>query len=202
MPADWAKVHAVLTDAWMERNESNVPKPPVPLILAGAAFSTASAIRRRWVELIEWANAYGFSGHLASQMPPPPKTDVADSIAGVTEDGRGWWPEYGEQFHEPKKKPSREFVSATLENLRKKWSAIVGAELAAHTKPLRFKGHKSCRLLVAADPGESPPWGDWWSTTKNPRAFTVFRQAVNAAIAPMEVDDITFVTDRWQEKTG
>ena len=199
MPADWAKLHAALIEAWMVKNDSNVPKPPVPLILAGAASSTASAIRGRWVELIEWANTYGFSRILSAQMPRPPQIDVADSIAGVTKDGRGWWPEYGEQYHEPKKKPSPEAVLAAIEELGKRWSAIVGAELAKHTKPLRFTGHKSRRLLVAADPGESPPWGNWWSATKNPKAFTTFRKAINAAIDPMEVDEITFVTDRWRE---
>jgi hypothetical protein len=89
MPADWAKIQSVLERARLAVSGDTIPAPPVPLILGGAAFSTASAIRARWVELVEWANEWGFSGLLASSLPPPPDFDVAENIAGVTENGRG-----------------------------------------------------------------------------------------------------------------
>jgi hypothetical protein len=197
MPADWAAIHAALTDLWQSKDDSNISKPPVPLILAGAAFSSAAAIRQRWIDLIQWANANGFSDHLASRLPQPPSFDVADKIAGVSEDGRGWWPVLGEQFHEPMKKPSNEVVSATFQHLVENWPEIVGHELAESTKPLKFTGRKQHRLLVAANPSVSPPWGSWYTVRTNPPAFTAFRRAINRAISPMEVDDVTFTTEKW-----
>jgi len=197
MPADWAAIHAALTRLWQSNDDPTIPKPPVPLILAGAAFSPATAIRQRWVDLIQWANAHGFADHLASHLPPPPSFDVADQIAGVSEDGRGWWPVLGEQFHKPKQKPSHEVVSATFQRLVENWPNIVGQELADSTKPLKFTGRKQCRLLVAANPSVSPPWGSWLSVRSNPSAFTALRRAINSAISPMEVDDVTFITENW-----
>ena|SRR5712691_6605328 len=91
-PADWARLHELLTQEWQARGDQAIPKPPVPLILAGAAFSTAAAIRQRWRDLVSWANEHGFAATLAANLPPPPGVDVADQIAGVSADGRGWWP--------------------------------------------------------------------------------------------------------------
>ena len=65
MPADWTHVYAVLKKAWEAGAEDAIPASPVTLILAGAAFSNASDIRKRWVELIDWANVFGFSENLA-----------------------------------------------------------------------------------------------------------------------------------------
>ena len=196
-PDDWARVHELLTQAWEARGDQTIPKPPVPLILAGAAFSSAAAIRQRWRDLVSWANEHGFSRILAAQLPPPPAVDVADQIAGVSADGRGWWPEYGEQLHEPKVKPTKEALAAALAVLKRRWPEIVGLELSRITRPAGFSGRRSRRLLVSANPAVSPPWGSWYSAASDPRSFTSFRRAVNQAIAPLEVDDVSFVTDRW-----
>ena len=201
MPAEWAKVHAVLNEAWRARGNINISKPPTPLILAGAAFSTASAIRQRWVELIEWANAHGFSEELGFNLPSSQGLGVAESTAGVSEQGEGWWPEYGEQHHELREKPSKDAALAALVLLKQTWVTVVGPELASSTRPLRFTGQKLRRLLVAADPEQFPTWGNWNSTNANRSAFTAFRKAINSAIAPMEVDDISFITEGWQADT-
>jgi hypothetical protein len=97
LPEDWARIHSVLCEARTTSRSSHVPEPPGPLILAGAAFSKASAIRRRWVDLIQWANQYGFAEVLGAHLSPPPDFDVAEHLAGVSEDGRGWWREFGEE---------------------------------------------------------------------------------------------------------
>lgn len=118
LPTDWINIHSQLSDAWVRRNDIQVTKPPVPLILAGAAFSSASDIRSRWIDLINWANEYGFSAILLNSLPEPPDLDVAESIAGVSTEGKGWWPEIGEQFHKPKHKPSKKTILATLQRLK------------------------------------------------------------------------------------
>ena len=197
MPADWAKLHALLTRSWEIRADSSIPRPPIPLILAGAAFSSAAAIRHRWYDLVTWANTHGFSMTLASHLPPPPDIDVAEEIAGVSADGNGWWPVYGEQMHVPKIKPSKQAVAAALTLLKERWPQIAGPELSSVTRPSRFRGRKARRLLVSADPSAFPPWGTWYSAYSNPRLFTSFRLAVNQAIVPLEVDDVSFVTNSW-----
>ncbi len=197
MPDDWAAIHTVLYQLWQATNDPRIPCPPVPLILGGAAFSSAATIRQRWDDLIQWASLHGFADHLAIHLPPAPIYDVAERIAGVSEDGHGWWPEYGEQFHDPKQKPSLEVMSANFESLVKNWQQIVGQELSGSTRPLKFTGRKHRRLLVSANPLASPPWGSWFSVYSNPRAFTAFRSVINRAISPMEVDDVTFITERW-----
>jgi hypothetical protein len=106
---------------------------------------------------------------------------------------------YGEQKHEPKLKPSPDTARSVLAALNKDWSAVAGANLAQSTKPLCFSGRKLRRLVVAADPRVRPPWGAWDSKCVNPRAFTSFRKAINNAIAPLEVDDILFSTNRWKD---
>jgi hypothetical protein len=196
-PTDWSMLYGMLKKAWQERGGSAAPEPPVPLILGGAAFSSAREIRQRWYDLINWSNQYGFSDLLLEYLPPAPEVDIAVAIAGVGEEGGGWWPEYGAQYHAPKPKPSREAVIAALRLLGERWNEIAGAELAGMTKPLKFTGRKSRRLLVAANPEGCPPWGSWYLIRRNPRTFTTFRSAVNEAITPLEADDITFVTDRW-----
>lgn len=195
-PGDWARLHELLRQAWEAGGSHDIPKPPVPLILAGAAFSTAAAIRQRWRDLVAWANDHGFSQLLAAHLPSPPENDVADQIAGVSADGRGWWTEYGEQVHERKVKPTKEALAAALATLKLRWPQIVG-DLSQVCRPNKFSGRKSRRLVVSANPAANPPWGSWYSAKSDPRAFSSFRRAVNQAIAPLEVDDVSFVTDHW-----
>lgn len=202
-PSDWAMLHSKLTQAWEARPDAQVPKPPVPLILGGAAFSTAAAIQQRWRDLIAWANQHGFSDVLAAHLPAPATFDVADQIAGVSADGRGWWPAHWERSDEAKPRPSPDVLASALCDLAERWPAVVGPELGLITRPLKFTGRKSRRLLVAADPTAAlPPWGSWSSTAVNPGTFTELRRAVNGAIAPLVVDDISFDTAAWGEPHG
>ena len=89
IPADWAKIHSHLVKVLRARGDSSIPSPPMPLILAGAAFSKASEIRQRWFDLIQWTKAHGFERELASSLSAAPKFDVAERIAGVSESGEG-----------------------------------------------------------------------------------------------------------------
>jgi hypothetical protein len=152
--------------------------------------------------LIEWANKHGFAEKLISDLPDTLCFDVAERMAGVSDQGNGWWPEYGEQHHDPRRKPSGDEVRETLAALKQKWAMVVGAKLASSTRPIRFTGQKSRRLLVEANPAEIPVWGSWDSRSTHPAAFTEFRKRINSAIAPMEVDDISFVTNGWGINTA
>lgn len=96
LPEDWARIHTELQKLRKQRNDANIPDPPVPLILAGAAFSTASEIRSRWSQLIDWANQHGFVAEM-NNIAPAPEYDVAKRIAGVTDKfDQHWWEELGD----------------------------------------------------------------------------------------------------------
>ena len=108
--------------------------------------------------------------------------------------GRGWDQGFGSRGA-AKATPDPVMVTRSIENLKANWTGIVGAELAAMTRPLRFTGPKSRRLVVAADASAKPPWGSWSVlSTYLPerRSFTAFRTAINAAIAPLRVDHVEF----------
>lgn len=174
-PSDWVMLHGLLSAAWETREDGSIPEPPVPLILAGAAFSTAAAIRQRWRDLVRWANEHGCSELLAAHLPPPADVDVADQTAGVSANGRGWWPEYGEQVHPPHSRPQKEALVAALDTLQARWPEVVGSELSRNTRPLKFTGRKSRRLVVYANPDATPPWGSCYLISSQPRSFTSFR---------------------------
>lgn len=144
-PSDWAMLHSLLAKALETREDASIPEPPVPLILAGAAFSTAAAIRHRWRDFVQWANEHGFAELLAAHLPPPPDVDVADQIAGVSADGRGWWPEYGEQVHPPLPRPPKEALVAALATLQARWTLSTSplgqpSQIAQNSRRLEFTG--------------------------------------------------------------
>ena len=198
MPADWARVHARLAEDRIRLGDTSVPEPPVPLILAGAAFSTATEIQARWRALLDWAHAHGLEEALLSNLGPLPDCDVARSIAGVSDSGQGWWPQYGEQNHSPRARPTAETVHDAFAMLASSWTSIVGLDFAASTRPLRLTGKKFRHLVVAADPSARPSWGSWNSRHQNPRVFTAFRKAINDSLTPLEVDHVSFTTDAWR----
>lgn len=171
-------------------------EPPVPLILAGAAFSTSRAIRERWEELLSWAQANGLFDFLLENLPPAPGFDVAERIAGVSEDGRGWWPEYGNQFEAPKQKPPQELVVEKLAALQANWRGF-GEDFWRNLAPIRITGRKRRRLLVRVNPEFRPPWGSWSSRSTCPSAFTAFRRKINEILSPIEIDEIDFTTSGW-----
>ena len=184
LPADWARLHGLLSRERVRAPDRSIPEPPVPLILAGAAFSSAAAIRARWSALLDWAYTFGFDQLLFANLPPAPDHDVASAIAGVSDDGKGWWPVFGQQEHAPKSRHSTAEVREALTRLESSWSSVVGHELAGSTRPLRIRGRKARHLIVAANPSTKPPWGSWTSRTVNPVAFAAFRKAVNNALSP------------------
>lgn len=192
MPFNWAELHQALLREWAEQRDATIPKPPVPLILAGAAFSSAREIRARWAEFLDWAEKHGFMEVLLAHYQPPEGKDYAERAAGVSEVGRGWWPDTTYWNSEPRARPTQEQVSAALATLQSAWHKIAGEALGTHTRPFAITGKKKRRLVVKMNAAFVPEWGAWDSCELAPVVFRKFRLAVNAAIAPVEVDHIDF----------
>lgn len=192
VPFNWADLYGRLLRHWEDLGDSAIPGPPVPLILAGAAFSSAREIRARWAELLDWAEKHGFMEVLLVHYEPPEGKDYAEQAAGVSVDGRGWWPDTTYWNSEPRVRPTAEQVAVAFATLLSRWHKIAGEALAAHTRPVSFTGKKKRRLVVQVNGAYVPEWGSWDSCELAPVAFRRLRLAVNAAIAPLEVDHIDF----------
>lgn len=164
----------------------------MPLIVAGAAFSSARDIRARWAKYLDWAAAHGFMDMLMERYQPPEGRDYAERAAGVSEYGRGWWPDSTYWNSDPRTKPTSEQLVIAFTAMQSQWIKIAGDELARYTRPIAFTGKKKRRLVVAVDADYSPKWGTWTSFEADPAAFRDFRSAVNAVIRPVEVDHIDF----------
>lgn len=192
-PKNWMAIHTRLK--MCSQGLANCSEPvPVPLILAGAAFSSAIEISDRWQATIQWAERYGCMGQLLSIYEAPPAgRDYAEEMAGVSAGGKGWWPDMTHWNREPRRKPSAQEVSQALLHLQEHWSDVVGHPLAAVTRPLAFTGRKSRRLLIQANPYFLPPWGTWLSCDIAPESFRAFRLAINSEIKPVEVDHVDFL---------
>ena len=57
-PDVWHKIHTALKGAWTEMGSRGSP-PPIPLILAGWAYSEDSDKKKRWAQTVEWARHQG-----------------------------------------------------------------------------------------------------------------------------------------------
>jgi len=163
-------------------------KPPVPLILAGWCCTDDFDKKERWQETLEWAGNNNCRFLLDSI-----REEDFYSVDKLTSLG----PMYRAWDCETKARPSIEDAAEYLDRLISRWPDIVGPELGAITHPVRFTGEKRRRLLVKADGDSVPPWGGWFSlssTEVKRRTFTSFRQAINNAISPHEVDHVGFTT--------
>jgi hypothetical protein len=173
------------------------PSPPVPLILSGWAFSNDVDKINRWQEMVAWAKANGCS-------------EIVDAIAD--EDfyyvhsptdyvvGPMGGPMYREWDFTTKTRPSASDLQQYLRTLLDRWPEVAGPELSRSTRPCKFTGRKARRLLLYADRSVEPPWGEWcflsWYEPDR-RTFTIFRAAINKAIAPHEIDHVgCLIVDR------
>lgn len=190
-PTAWAQVHRELLRVWRAQGGNADDKPPVPLILAGWAFSSPLEKHIRWLGTVEWAAAHGCE-HITASVAP---TD----LMAWGEVGPGWSPPSYAR-HAPKPRPTEEAVAAALRTLEERWSEIAGPGLAAITRPREFSGRKCRRLVVLADGAGKPAWGSWHYLERSRRHhFSEFRRRVNAAIHPLEVDHIDFKVVRQLE---
>jgi hypothetical protein len=192
IPASWNQIFERLLD--YAGNHACTPgRPPTPLILAGWNFSNDTEKAHRWNETVAWAEVNGCAA-IVEGIPD------ADFYQVDKRDDRPRGPFGGPCYRpwdfEAKERPSREDIATRLESLSAQWADIAGPNLGAATRPLAFTGKKARRLVVSAEETAVSPWGDWTrlsSDESKRRTFTRFRRAVNAALAPHEVDHIDFI---------
>lgn len=191
-PIPWRDVFERLS-AYARKHPCVPPAPPIPLILAGWAFSNDIDKMRRWEDTVTWAARNSCSDLVAV---PDAEFYCVDEPTSYSVGPLGG-PMYRPWDFEVKGRPSTEELSRHLTTLTSHWRDIVGPELARSTRPLAFSGAKARRLLVQADAAVSPPWGGWShlsAVESKRRCFTRFRASINRAIDPHEVDHVDFTT--------
>jgi len=191
-PIPWDQAFKRLTK-YAGRRPCTPSSPPIPLILAGWAYSNDDEKARRWEETTRWAEANGCS-EIVSEIPD---TDFyfVDKPSSYPIGPLGG-PMYRPWDSETKARPASKDLEQHFRTLASKWPEIVGEELARATRPLAFGGQKARRLLVSADTNVRPTWGGWSYLSQHEserRTFTHFRAAINKAIAPHEIDHVDFV---------
>lgn len=186
----WHEIYQRLVAATKDRQD--IFPPPVPLILAGWAYSNDVQKQERWHETLRWAHHYGLSSLIGEITP-----DLMYRTMDLTDYDVG---PMGGPCHLPwsfdaKPSLSPEDRTNIISILRGRWMEIAGGEIAQLTKPLRLTGRKGRRLLVEVMENGVPPWGSWTRLApgESRRAFTRFRASVNAVIDPFAVDHIDFV---------
>jgi hypothetical protein len=149
------------------------------LILAGWTYSSSQEKHVRWNETVRWAEEFGLKDVI------PPIRDSESYFVDELSSSNGW--EIGDQFTKPTPRPAKEWIVETLLRLRADWVSVVGEEFAAVTSPIKFTGHKRCRLIVYAD-SKFPP---------SACSFREFRSSINRAIHPHVVHHIDFTHARY-----
>lgn len=149
---------------------------------------------QRWEMTVEWAREAGCEEVTATLA------DEDFLFVHVPTDytvGPSGGPMYRSWDLERKNRPEDSVLAAALAKLSAAWPGIA-LGFAANTRPLCFSGDKARKLIVTVLTDAPPPWGKWNELSQveaERRTFTVFREAVNMAIAPHEVDHIDFIRE-------
>lgn len=190
MPIIWRDIHERLLAA--TAHDPRIPRPPVPLILAGWVYTNDIDKQTRWNDTMQWARQWGLS-HLI----PPLEPDMMYIVESPTTYAVGpmGGPMYLEWNHDPRPTVSDDAAAQAVTRLLEDWTRVAGPVLSAVTRPIRLTGRKRRRLLVDVQRDALPPWGTWTALAAGAerRSFTVFRASINQAIRPLEVDHIDFV---------
>ena len=191
-PSIWNDVYKRLLEVAAARPE--LRRPPVPLILAGWAYSNDTEKMRRWEMTVQWAKEAGCEEIIAAiadedfRFVQAPSNHTVGPLGG---------PMYRAWDFESKDRPEESALEAALAKLSAEWPEIA-VGFAADTRPLCFCGNKARKLMVTFFTDALPPWGKWHQLSHveaERRTFTAFREAVNRAIAPLEVDHIDFIKE-------
>ena len=189
-PMVWQSIHRRLLS--IAEGKPELSKPPVPLILAGWAYTNDLQKMDRWSQTVSWAEEADCSDIINT---------LVEEEFYYTEDVSNYdiGPLGGPLFRPwdsiakcPLDSTEKE---KTLHNLKKYWPDIAPG-FSGSTEPIALTGKKARRLLVLVLKDIQPPWGKWdnLSHIKEKRLkFTFFRSAVNEIIQPHEVDHIDFI---------
>lgn len=190
-PDAWSNVYEHLCKVAAAR--PGLGKPPIPLILAGWAWSNDVEKMCRWEMTVQWAREAGCEEIIAAipdedfRFVQAPSNHTVGPLGG---------PMYRAWDFERKERPEESVLTAALAKLVAEWPDIA-VGFAADTRPLRLCGEKARNLVVTILLNASPPpWGNWHKRSNveaERRTFTTFRRAVNKVIHPHEVDHIEFV---------
>jgi hypothetical protein len=198
-PLPWNDVFQRLTK--VSESRSDLPKPPVPLILNGWVFSSDVEKMQRWKDTVLWASDARCKEIVESVAEEDfYYTDELTTYEVAPLGGpmcRSW-------DFSSKSKPDLEALSKALQQIADQWSSLADG-FSSHTRPLGFTGAKARRLVVGFTSDQSPPWGYWDSLSpieSKRRTFTAFRQVVNDTIKPLEVDHIDFMKTPTEQGDG
>jgi len=189
-PGRWNEIYEVLLAACKHRNIGSLP--PVPLILNGWLYSNDADKADRWKRTESWAQENGLSELVAVSVEDwyaveYPFRGTVGPLGG---------PMYLPWKFEPVPAPDAATVKTALTRIMQIWADVAG-ELSRYTRPSQLTGAKCRRLVVLRSASAPPPpWGDWnrLADDDSRRKFTKLRQSINAAIAPVEIDHIDFVS--------
>ncbi len=190
LPRIWGEIYKKLCD--ISHKNSNIPSPPIALILAGWNFSDDFGKKNRWDETLEWINNYGGEDLI---------TCLTDDHYYCVEELRRpvyFDYEYGETSP-PAIRPADNELDKLIEKISFHWTEIAGVD-SEFTKPLNFTGAKARSLIVEFDTDELPSWGTWGNEPggyhdqhfTHKASFTTLRQRINDAIQPHKIDHVVF----------
>lgn len=191
-PLPWNSVYQRLCEVAQSR--PGLPKPPIPLILNGWVYSNDAEKMNRWNDTVRWAKDAQCDEIVATV--PEDEFYYTEEVTTYQVGPLGG-PMYRSWDFDFKSRPDDESLAHALQQLVDEWPSIA-IGFSSHTRPLCFTGSKARRLVVAVDSDHLPPWGTWDSLSPieaKRRTFTSFRQAVNAAVKPLEIDHIDFTKE-------
>ena len=191
-PSKWNDIYISLCKIY-DKQSRTIPKPPVPLILAGWGFSDRDKFDQ-WNETLNWISRFCDSSFILNLADQDYYTVTHISNTGYWDIEANY--KYGHTKN-PAVKPSKDELDRLMSLLIFNWPEVAG-EMASYIKVIKFTGSKARKLYIQADKNRQPPWGKWngeWGRgnhRENYPAFAIFRERINELIKPHEVDYIEF----------
>ena len=189
-PNAWARIYTAADKAWNTHGDAGIPVPPRHMILAGW-YNTESNKHRRWLDLQEWADEFGFRKVVPTTdsiaLPDRHEARMTEIESGGALESH-WRLVFGRPTG-PVPAPDPADVAGALLRLWIGWETIVGSELAACTTPYRLIWRERMTLVIAVD-------GDRF-VDPGGRVKMALRDAMNEVTAPIQIGPILFRTDLW-----
>lgn len=185
-PLRWNEIYSDLLAYYKFNLQKITEEPPILLNLSGWHFSDDFEKKRRWEDMVAWANKYDCSNLI--QLEENEKYLVTELSS---------WVPYANWDLSTKNRPTPRNIEIYSSLIKRGWSTFLDSKFSEHTYPNRFTGKKLRRLEVVYSVGYTPPWGSWTNHLANgkPSKFTELRRKINDLISPHAVDHIDFVCE-------